>query len=66
MQCALTFVSSCGAELDASVKTAKALVSPVTQVTRVQIPSLTNFSGHTDLGHTADYVQGSSQTCQDK
>eukprot|EP00877_Chromochloris_zofingiensis_P005143 jgi/Chrzof1/1462/Cz10g08240.t1 len=31
------------------VKTAKALVAPVTQVTRVQIPALTNLSGHTEF-----------------
>eukprot|EP00877_Chromochloris_zofingiensis_P008731 jgi/Chrzof1/4110/UNPLg00772.t1 len=31
------------------VKNANALVAPVTQVTRVQIPALTNFSGHTEF-----------------
>eukprot|EP00877_Chromochloris_zofingiensis_P010811 jgi/Chrzof1/5984/UNPLg00830.t1 len=31
------------------MKKGKALVAPDTQVTRVQIPALTNFSGHTEF-----------------
>eukprot|EP00877_Chromochloris_zofingiensis_P010111 jgi/Chrzof1/5353/UNPLg00818.t1 len=40
----------------ARVKNAKALVAPGTQVTRVQVPALTNFSGHTEIKRMTQQV----------